>query len=271
MPVTPNRPRAQPAGTLLRGPARTLTGPPRRLRANRVAGHNTHAASKGDPVWLFDLDNTLHDTSHAIFPQIDRHMTLAVQSMLQVDEAQANTLRERYWRRYGATMIGMVRHHGVDAREFLARSHGFDIPPLIRAERDLPRLLARLPGRRILLTNAPLCYATTVLRHLGILHLFDSLWGIEEMQLHGEFRPKPSRSMLRHVLAREGVEAHRAILIEDTLDNLRAARAIGMGTVYIHHPHTPFGGRHYRRPGYVDLRINNLRQLLLHASARFLI
>lgn len=271
MPATQNRSHPQPPDATVRKQGRTLAGPPRRLRANRLACNSAQATSDNAPVWLFDLDNTLHDTSHAIFPQIDRHMTWAVQSMLQVDEAQANVLRERYWRRYGATMIGMVRHHGVNAREFLARSHGFDIPPLIRAGRDLPRLLSRLPGRRILLTNAPLCYATTVLRHLGILHLFDSLWGIEEMQLHGEFRPKPSRSMLRHVLACEGVEPHRAILIEDTLDNLRAARATGMGTVYIHHPHTPFGGRHYRRPGYVDLRINNLRQLLLHASARFLV
>ena len=33
------------------------------------------AVAAGARVWLFDLDNTLHDASHAIFRQIDRRMT----------------------------------------------------------------------------------------------------------------------------------------------------------------------------------------------------
>jgi len=29
-------------------------------------------------TWLFDLDNTLHDASHAIFPAINRNMKLRI-------------------------------------------------------------------------------------------------------------------------------------------------------------------------------------------------
>jgi putative hydrolase of the HAD superfamily len=221
------------------------------------------ATDSKERLWLFDLDNTLHDTSHAIFPRIDQGMTQAVAHALDVDIAAANSIRSQYWKRYGATVIGLVRHHGVDANAFLHRSHDFDVAPLIRAEKGLAVKLRLLPGRKVLLTNAPLHYARNVLRELGILRQFDSLWGIEQMRLHGEFRPKPSPVLLRYVLAREGVPAYRAVLIEDTLSNLRGARVAGLRTVHVYHPGTPFSRRANQRPGYVDLRVNSVSDLLL--------
>ncbi|MGE8602189.1 pyrimidine 5'-nucleotidase [Bordetella trematum] len=236
---------------------RQLSGPATRPR--RSPG----APPSAGRLWLFDLDNTLHDTSHAIFPRIDAGMTQAVAEALEVDAPTADRLRTLYWKRYGATVIGLVRHHGVDPHAFLHRSHDFDVAPLVRAEKALADKLRRLPGRKVLLTNAPLHYARAVLRHLGILHCFDALWGIEQMRLHGEFRPKPSPALLRHVLAREGVPAWRTVLVEDTLDNLRSARQVGMRTVHVYHPGTPFSRGHRQRPGYVDLRVNCVSDLLL--------
>ena len=123
-------------------PARTPHFP--RVRARRARVHATHFGAAGyahtvngqsaktahgqtraqtqAPVWLFDLDNTLHDASHKIFPEISLGMTAAVMESLNVDEPTANILRTKYWKRYGATMIGMVRHHDIRAHEFLHRS-----------------------------------------------------------------------------------------------------------------------------------------------------
>jgi len=237
---------------------RHLLRPAARQRRSRRT-----SADASQRLWLFDLDNTLHDTSHAIFPRIDQGMTHAVAETLGVDIEAANGLRRQYWKRYGATVIGLVRHHGVDADQFLRRSHDFDVAPLIRAERGLAQRLRGLPGRKVLLTNAPFHYARAVLRHLGILHHFDSLWAIEHMRLHGEFRPKPSPALMRYVLAREGVPASRAVLVEDTLPNLRGARQAGLRTVHVYHPGTPFARGAHGRPAYVDLRVNSIRDLLL--------
>jgi putative hydrolase of the HAD superfamily len=228
----------------------------RQTRARRGTAASTR-------LWLFDLDNTLHDTSHAIFPAIDRNMTAAVCEALSVDDAQADHLRQLYWRRYGATVIGMMRHHGVRADSFLARCHELDIPSLLRSEPGLPVKLRRLPGRKVLLTNAPYEYARLVLKHLGILAQFDSLWAIEHMQWHGQYRPKPAPALLRYVLAREGVAPHQATLVEDTLVNLRAARQVGLRTVHVYHPLTPFNRQNRARAGYVDLRVNSIADLLL--------
>ena len=55
----------------------------------------------GSPVWLFDLDNTLHHASHSIFPQINRAMTQYIIDTLQVDRDEANRMRVGYTERYG--------------------------------------------------------------------------------------------------------------------------------------------------------------------------
>lgn len=236
---------------------RLLVSPKARLSRSRRT-----AQASGTRLWLFDLDNTLHDTSHAIFSHIDRGMTAAVAEALGVDDATANETRTRYWQKYGATVIGMVRHHGVSAADFLARCHDFDVAPLIRHEKGLAEKLKRLPGRKVLLTNAPLDYARSVLHHLGILRQFDGLWALEHMRLHGQYRPKPSAALLRYVLAREGVAPADAVLVEDTLANLRGARRAGLRTVHVYHPGTPFARFGHCRPAYVDLRVNSVTDLL---------
>jgi putative hydrolase of the HAD superfamily len=245
-----------------------MQAPGIRTKRARVPGMSETVAKSGttadrQPVWLFDLDNTLHDTSHKIFGEINIGMTAAVMDSLGVDEATANILRTKYWKRYGATMIGMVRHHGISADEFLHKSHSFDVRPLIRAERGLAAKLNRLPGRKVLVTNAPLHYARAVLKHLRILRCFDSLWGVEQMRIHGHYRPKPSVALMRHILAHEGIDPRRAILVEDTLDNLRGARCAGMRCVHVFHPGTPFAHGKSGRPDFVDLRVNSVGDLLL--------
>jgi putative hydrolase of the HAD superfamily len=206
-------------------------------------------------VWFFDLDDTLHDASHAIFDAIDTRMTDYVETHLELDRAQANLLRLTYWRRYGATMLGLMRHHAVDPHHFLRETHDFDVARLLRAERGLAQLFARLPGRKVLLTNAPDAYAQSVLSGIGLRRQFGTRYAIEAMRVHGTFRPKPSISMLRHMLAREHVLRGSAILVEDSAINLKSARAAGFRTVLVRRR-----GPRLRAP-YVDLRVRSVRDL----------
>ncbi|MDO9193828.1 MAG: phosphoglycolate phosphatase, partial [Undibacterium sp.] len=135
--------------------------------------------TSGSPLWLFDLDNTLHNASHAIFPAISQNMNVYIADLLgdgetPADAATVNAVRQQYWKRYGATLMGLIKHHDVRADEFLHQAHSFDdLPSMIRAERGLARLFKRLPGRKILLTNAPRKYSHQVMRHLGLHRHFD--------------------------------------------------------------------------------------------------
>ena len=212
-------------------------------------------------VWFFDLDNTLHNASHAIFSAIDTRMTAYVERHLNVDRARADFMRRDYWLRYGATLLGLVRHHAIDPHHFLRETHDFDIAALVRAERGLVQLFARLPGRKVLLTNAPDGYARQVVQHLGLAPHFARRYGIEAMRVFGSFRPKPSRSMLKYLLARERVPARRAILVEDSPANLKSARAVGLRTVLVQAHRRAVAADPHRRPPYVDLKVGSVREL----------
>jgi putative hydrolase of the HAD superfamily len=247
-------------------PGRARAARPRFLPRTpaREASAVEETAAQRHPVFFFDLDDTLHDASHAIFRHIDTRMTDYVERHLGVERAEADRLRAHYWRRYGATLLGLVRHHAVDARHFLHATHDFDVAALVRAERGLTRLFARLPGRKVLLTNAPMAYARTVLRALAVHRHFGSRYTIEAMRLHGTFRPKPSRLMLRAMLARERIPAARAVLVEDSRANLKAARALGFRTVLMTGHGTGIaapGRSERRRAARAGLVIRSLHQL----------
>jgi putative hydrolase of the HAD superfamily len=183
---------------------------------------------------LLDLDNTLHDALPSIMPRINRAMTDFVMRTTGLPEAEASALRVHYWRRYGATMLGMIRHHGVDPHAFLRETHPFpDLHRLVGRDPRLAHLLRRLPGRKIVVTNAPADYAAGVIAALGVAPLLDGLVSVERMRFAGRMLPKPSRPMLRKLLARLRLPASRCILVEDTVENLRAARHCGVRTVWV--------------------------------------
>ena len=184
-------------------------------------------------------------------------------------QAQVDAARLGYWKRYGATLLGMIRHHGVSAADFLHVTHDLGaLDKLVRAEKGLGTLLRRLPGRKILLTNAPTRYSTDVMRHLGLSRHFAHHVAIEHMHVHRQLRPKPSSLMLRRLLRKHGVAARRCILVEDTLANLKSASRLGLRTVWVTQylrMSDPIGKaplpRTLKRPGYVDVKVKSVRQL----------
>ena len=223
-------------------------------------------------VWLFDLDNTLHDASLSSFPGIDARMTAYIERELKLPHDQANALRAHYLRRYGATLLGLVRHHGVRAAHFLHDTHV--LPELEALAHGHPHdfaALDRLPGRKYILTNAPRAYAERVLAALGAAHHFDGLLAIEDMAMFGDLRPKPDARMLRWIAARLKVPPSRCVLVEDTLQHQKSAFSIGMRTVWMQRwmrvAQKRRAGAHkvgvylHRRPAYVCARIFSLREL----------
>jgi putative hydrolase of the HAD superfamily len=205
---------------------------------------------KFNRVWVFDLDNTLHNATIDIFPHINRAMTAYLQLHLGLDEAAASELRRHYWRRYGATLTGLMRHHAADPRHFLHATHDVaEIRSLVAPEPGLRATLGRVPGPKLVFSNSPAHYAHAVLGALGITDLFDDVFSIE----HTGYRPKPDPYGFLKLLRRNRVNAGACIMVEDTLDNLKMAKRLGMSTVWM--------ARTARMPGYVDYSIRKLMQL----------
>lgn len=201
-------------------------------------------------TWIFDLDNTLHNASPHIFPHINRAMTAYLQAHLGLTEAAAGELRRHYWKRYGATLLGLMRHHQTDPRHFLWHTHQLpELERMLVREPQLRATLTRLPGRKIVFSNSPVHYSSAVLKALGVADLFDDVFSIERTR----FRPKPDSSGFLRLCRANRVRPQRCIMVEDSLDNLRTAGRLGMKTVWV--------TRAARAPGCVDAKIAKLMQL----------
>lgn len=215
-------------------------------------------------VWLFDLDDTLHDATTASMAELRQAMADYIVEHLKLTDSESDALRRGYWLRYGATLLGLVRHHGVKAAHFLHETHRLPgLETRIRGHRADLAALQRLPGRKLVLTNAPAAYAARVLKVLGIAAVFDAVLSIEDMRMFGQLRPKPDARMLRRLAARLRVPPAHCVLVEDTLVHQKAARRVGMGTVWMQRwlPESGAALRKHRRPAYVDRRIRRLRDL----------
>ncbi len=185
-------------------------------------------------MWLFDLDNTLHNASQASMPHINERMSQFIEKELNLTRPQADALRRLYWKRYGATLLGLVRHHGVRAQAFLDDTHDLHgLEQRVHGHAHDFHALKRLGGRHYILTNAPRAYAHRVLAALGIRRWFDGVLSVEDMRMFGQLRPKPDARMLRRTAARLRVHPSACVLVEDTLEHQKAARRVGMGTVWI--------------------------------------
>lgn len=217
------------------------------VRSSLMTPHTSRCAQR---TWLFDLDDTLHDASAQIFPHIGRAMMAYICRTLNVDEVEATRLRQVYWKRYGATLLGLMRHHGTDPRHFLEHTHRFpDLARIVVAKRGLKAMLYRLPGRKIIFSNAPLAYAEAVLSIIGIRRCFDTVYSIEQLR----FQPKPATAGFLRLLRDEGLNAGGCILVDDTLGNLKTAKRLRMKTVWV--------STSTRQPPCADIKIASVLDL----------
>jgi putative hydrolase of the HAD superfamily len=201
-------------------------------------------------TWIFDLDNTLHNARPYIYPHINRAMTEYLQAHLGLEEAAASELRRHYWKRYGATLLGLMRHHGTDPAHFLWHTHQFpELARMLVHEPLLRTTLRRLRGRKVIFSNAPVHYSRAVLKALGIADLFDDVFSIERAR----YRPKPDSYGFLRLCRANRVNPRRCIMVEDTLDNLRTAGRLGMKTVWITQARA--------NPTYVDVKVASIMRL----------
>jgi putative hydrolase of the HAD superfamily len=201
-------------------------------------------------VWIFDLDDTLHNASAHIFPVMNRAMTQYIMAELSIDEPAAHQLRQHYWRIYGATLKGLMRHHGVDAYHFLEQTHALmDLPEMVIQVKRLRHLLKSIKGRKCVFTNAPRTYAMRVLEIMGIADCFELIFSVESTQFHA----KPSVRGFQMLLNTLNVNASDCVMLEDNLPALMTAKRLGMQTIWV--------TRKLNKPNFVDFRINSVLAL----------
>jgi putative hydrolase of the HAD superfamily len=179
-------------------------------------------------TWVFDLDNTLYPHHVNLWQQVDARIGEFVSRWLDVSADEARRVQKDYYRRYGTTMRGMMTEHGVRADDYLAYVHQIDHSPL-DPNPAMGAAIARLPGRKLILTNGSTDHADKVLERLGIGHHFEAVFDI----IAAEFEPKPAPQTYRKFLDLHAVDPARSAMFEDLARNLVVPHQLGMTTVLV--------------------------------------
>jgi putative hydrolase of the HAD superfamily len=173
---------------------------------------------------LFDLDETLYPASCGLMQAVSERMTAFVAEYLGLPEAQAVELRRGLSLRYGTTLTGLMREHGLmDPERYLAYTHDVDVERILPRDPRLAPALRAIPLPKSVLTNSPLEHALRVLEHLEIRGLFERIFDIRFNGLAG----KPDAAVYPRVLEELGRRSEEVLLIDNRLDYLQAFRALG--------------------------------------------
>lgn len=178
--------------------------------------------------WLFDLDNTLYPPTINLFAEIDQRMRDFIAAHLGLDIDAAYALQKQYFREHGTTLRGLMDRHALAPGPFLDHVHDIDLTLLDPAP-DLACALARLPGRKLVFTNASARHAERVMERLGIADQFEAIFDIEA----ADYRPKPDPVIYGWLLDRHRVDPRAAVMVEDMARNLKPAADLGITTVWI--------------------------------------
>jgi putative hydrolase of the HAD superfamily len=178
--------------------------------------------------WVFDLDNTLYPHHVNLWQQVDARINEFVSSWLKVSHDEARVVQKDYYKRFGTTMRGMMTLHGVRADDYLAYVHKIDHSPL-EPNPVMGAAIAKLPGRKLILTNGSVDHVDAVLARLGLSNHFDGVFDI----IAAGLEPKPAPQTYRKFLRDHSVDPTRAAMFEDLSRNLVVPHQLGMTTVLV--------------------------------------
>ncbi len=205
--------------------------------------------------WIFDLDNTLYSGQTKVFDQVDKKMSSYISKKLNIDINEARKLQKEYFHKYSTTLAGMIKHHKIDANEFLEFVHDVNLD-FLKKDEELENQISKISGRKFIFTNGSKAHAENVTKKIGINKLFDGVFDIVE----ANFIPKPSMKAYKELIDKYKIEPQYCIFIEDIARNLKPAHELGMKTVWIKNDE-PWAAE-FSNESFVNYRIESLTNFL---------
>jgi putative hydrolase of the HAD superfamily len=185
-----------------------------------------------DPGYRFllcDLDNTLYPPDSGVMPAVGRRMLRYIVERVDLPPDEAEQLKLQYFHEYGTTMRGLILHHGIDPEDYLAFVHDVPLEGYIGPNPDLDTMLAGIPLRKAVFTNADREHAIRVLDLLGVRHHFERIADVRDFG----FNSKPHPSAYQCTLDVLDARPDECMMVDDSAENLAPAKALGMLTVLV--------------------------------------
>lgn len=199
---------------------------------------------------FFDLDDTLYPSASGLWEAIGLRINAFMTDRLGIPANKVIQIRDQFLQQYGTTLNGLISNYQVDPFEYLSYVHDVQMESFLEPDPELKSMLAGLPQKRVIYTNASEDHANQVLELLGIQSCIDQIIDIVAL----EFINKPRPESYERALSLCAVdEPGTCVLVDDRAVNLLPASLLGMTTVLVG------GGDHH--PG-VDYQITTITDLV---------
>jgi len=177
---------------------------------------------------FFDLDDTLYPSSTGLWKAIKERMNLYIRDRMGIPENEVPILREQYFKMYGTTLRGLQARHNVDVEDYLAFVHDLPLKDHLTPNPLQREIIASLPGRKLIFTNADVNHARRVLTVLNLDDLFETIVDVNAVAPY--CKPMPESFAIAQELADEP-DPRRCVVIDDLPRTTRAAIEAGMASI----------------------------------------
>jgi putative hydrolase of the HAD superfamily len=177
---------------------------------------------------FFDLDDTLYPPNAGLWQAIKSRMNQYMLERMGFAEEDIPRLREKYFLQYGTTLRGLQANHQINVDDFLAYVHDLPLGNYLIPDPVQRSVIASLPTRRLIFTNADVAHARRVLRALQLDDLFDTVVDVNAVSPYCKPMPQSFEIAMR---AAGETDPGRCIMIDDLTRTTRAARAAGMASI----------------------------------------
>jgi pyrimidine 5'-nucleotidase len=177
---------------------------------------------------FFDLDDTLYPSHVGLWQGIKKRMTDYMQERMNIPAAEIPVLREKYYLQYGTTLHGLQKHHQIDVEDFLSYVHDLPLGNYLTPDSGQRSVIASLPTRNLIFTNADVRHAERVLTALNLRDLFFTIVDVNIVAPY--CKPMPESFRIAMEIAGE-TDPSRCVMIDDLPRTTRAAQAVGMFSI----------------------------------------
>jgi len=177
---------------------------------------------------FFDLDDTLYPASTGLWLAIKERMNLYMRERMGIPEGDVPMLREQYFKMYGTTLRGLQARHDVNTEDYLAFVHDLPLRDYLTPNPTQREIIASLPGRKLIFTNADAAHARRVLAALQLDDLFDKIVDVNAVAPY--CKPMPESFAIAQELANEP-DPRKCVVIDDLARTTRAALEAGMASL----------------------------------------
>ncbi len=177
---------------------------------------------------FFDLDDTLYPPSTNLWKAIKKRMNDYMRDHMDIPENEIPSLREKYFLEYGTTMRGLQANHNINSDDFLAYVHDLPLRDYLTPNPTLHSIIASLPTRNLVFTNADMAHARRVLTALELNDLFDTIVDVNTVAPY--CKPMPESFKIAMQIAGE-TDPSKCVMIDDIQRTTRAAREAGLFSV----------------------------------------